>query len=760
MALANVAWVLALSGERVLIVDWDLEAPGVHRFFHPFLEDKDLLKTDGLLDFVVRVAGRAAVSETPLEEEDVDVIEYIRTLEWPSNSDIGWRKFGEWAGIDILVAGRQSPMYGQTLNNFNWIDFYAKLGGRRLLNMALKQMQGIYDYILIDSRTGVSDTSGICTVEMPDSLVVCFTLNDQSIKGASGIVDSVLAQRKGLVPLGTGFSKNASSLAVEPFPKKPLESLVSFELDIEGTSDSESLLFANQRPIRIFPVPTRVEIGSERAKREVALTLAQQRFSSLTEGLSAAERGLYWQVVQLPYIAFYAFEEIPAIFGDTAGDQNSLTKPSLQIAQYITGNPRLEIVQLDPDYDKAESLRKSVLDWYLRRGENSTTDCVQLAQSIYDRSDRANQILVQRAALRLVQVVSGSALGVATVPLEDFDPPLDGTIKMFTEAGLTEVSGSSTCFVDKKIVDSWELLRGWVQDRSQWMIWRQALSSSVKSWREHQMDESTLYRGPLLTEALAWMEKYPEDLNQAERNFILEGRKASKTKKVPLRQYSALSLSLMVFIFVLIGAGFLYIRWKDEMMRAKDAEVAAKQEQLNEVAAKQEQLNKVAANQAAMLKEVNQLRAEQRASLELRGKGYSSSPTSPSKAPAVSAIPFESSDVNQVTVRSSFKPTGQKHQPTGWPIYTVQLSLAAPDTILDKTSEVRYHFNHESYHPNPKIGRDRGSAFAISYIGWGCVDQVVITLVPRNSAGGSITLPDFDLCSVWPANKVSPTTDK
>ena len=34
MALANVAWLLSTKyGKKVLVVDWDLEAPGLHRFF-------------------------------------------------------------------------------------------------------------------------------------------------------------------------------------------------------------------------------------------------------------------------------------------------------------------------------------------------------------------------------------------------------------------------------------------------------------------------------------------------------------------------------------------------------------------------------------------------------------------------------------------------------------------------------------------------------------------------------------------------------
>lgn len=38
MALANTAWILAANGQRVLVADWDLESPGLHRFYAPFLD--------------------------------------------------------------------------------------------------------------------------------------------------------------------------------------------------------------------------------------------------------------------------------------------------------------------------------------------------------------------------------------------------------------------------------------------------------------------------------------------------------------------------------------------------------------------------------------------------------------------------------------------------------------------------------------------------------------------------------------------------
>lgn len=52
MALANVAWILAASGRRVLVADWDLESPGLHRFFHPFLDAEAIQGTSGVIDMI------------------------------------------------------------------------------------------------------------------------------------------------------------------------------------------------------------------------------------------------------------------------------------------------------------------------------------------------------------------------------------------------------------------------------------------------------------------------------------------------------------------------------------------------------------------------------------------------------------------------------------------------------------------------------------------------------------------------------------
>src|SRR6202035_3691854 len=62
MALANVAWILAANGKRVLVADWDLESPGLHRFFEPFMEAQ-VSDRPGIIDFIRRYAWAAVEAE-------------------------------------------------------------------------------------------------------------------------------------------------------------------------------------------------------------------------------------------------------------------------------------------------------------------------------------------------------------------------------------------------------------------------------------------------------------------------------------------------------------------------------------------------------------------------------------------------------------------------------------------------------------------------------------------------------------------------
>ena len=294
MLLANVAWILASNGHRVLAVDWDLEAPGLHRYFSPFLLDKELTDSDGVIDFVVDFAVAATTATDPDGERDsnwflpyADITRYASPLQW---------EFPPGGAIDFIGAGRQGPSYSTRLNGFGWQDFYARFGGAAFIDAARDAMTARYEYVLVDSRTGVSDASGICTVQLPDVLVVLFTLNNQSIDGASGIARSVEAQRG--------------------------------------------------ETITILPVPTRIE-NAEKDKRDLRRERAIRRFGNLLVGTSSEERAAYWGDVAVMYEPYYAYEELLATFRDEPGFEHSLLGSAESLTRQITGRP-LRAVRMNP----------------------------------------------------------------------------------------------------------------------------------------------------------------------------------------------------------------------------------------------------------------------------------------------------------------------------------------------------------------------------------------------------------------------------
>jgi MinD-like ATPase involved in chromosome partitioning or flagellar assembly len=303
MALANVAWILASSGRRVLAVDWDLEAPGLHRYFAPFLLDKDLTASEGVIDFVRNFEAQALArgaqkAREPTKADSVyeldsgewykrfaDISHYAVTLEW---------NFGDKCGhLDFVPAGKQGPSYSERVNSFDWNNFYERLGGGAFLEATKESIrtQGDYDYVLIDSRTGVSDTAGICTVQMPDILVVFFTANNQSIEGTANVVASIRRRRSQ--------------------PQKGLEP-----------------------DLRILPVLTRLDLSDdERLQQRKAY--ARTLFDPFLDHIKAEERDKYWGRVNTLYFPVYAYEEVLATIRDDPDQRVSMLAAMEEITTYI-----------------------------------------------------------------------------------------------------------------------------------------------------------------------------------------------------------------------------------------------------------------------------------------------------------------------------------------------------------------------------------------------------------------------------------------
>jgi tetratricopeptide (TPR) repeat protein len=93
----------------------------------------------------------------------------------------------------MMPAGRKDENYQTCLSRLDWKFLYKQKSGYFFVENLKAAIREQYapDYILIDSRTGLTDISGICTLQLPDLVVMLFSLNNQNVRGTSQIYKSI-----------------------------------------------------------------------------------------------------------------------------------------------------------------------------------------------------------------------------------------------------------------------------------------------------------------------------------------------------------------------------------------------------------------------------------------------------------------------------------------------------------------------------------------------------------------------------------------
>jgi MinD-like ATPase involved in chromosome partitioning or flagellar assembly len=237
MALVNVAAQLAMMGRKVLLVDFDLEAPGLETFEH--LRPKE--PHPGLVEFV---------TEYRRTHCGPDVKSYI----YPT-TPVG-KDGGE---IWVMPAGRRDAQYHAALAKIDWLKLYREEDGFLLLEDAKAQWEREFpkaDYVLIDSRTGHSDVEGICTRHLPDAVVVLFFPNEQNLLGLQDVCRRIRSEQTSGLKKHIELHFVMSNVPMLDEDDKPLRRLLeSFrtELGIHNPSllkihhhESNSYLLLNQ----------------------------------------------------------------------------------------------------------------------------------------------------------------------------------------------------------------------------------------------------------------------------------------------------------------------------------------------------------------------------------------------------------------------------------------------------------------------------------------------------------------------------------
>ena len=205
MALVNVVVLLALTdmGEnirpRVLLVDWDIEAPGLDTYF-------ELIDASSKTSNYRAKPGIVDLLEAQSKGESLSWRDCLNRITF-SGSDLDFISSGRNEGPQGSV-----PDYGTRVQHLNWARLFEEHNIGNYWNQVRKEWIEQYDYILIDSRTGYTDIGDICTVLLADVLVLCFVTNyqnvrgiDQALKRARQARDALPVDRSRLIAIPVGM---------------------------------------------------------------------------------------------------------------------------------------------------------------------------------------------------------------------------------------------------------------------------------------------------------------------------------------------------------------------------------------------------------------------------------------------------------------------------------------------------------------------------------------------------------------------------
>ena len=371
MALVNCAGLVARSlppgAKPLLLIDFDLEAPGIHQYLASWPQfSVDFRASPGTLELFELIARRIDDALALLPEQAR--LDDERTAGLVAGIDLAsFVTQVPGLPLHVICAGRAEEDYDLRLARMGWEGLFNKAPS--LFRALGDRFAAEYSLTFVDSRTGLTDTSGICSMLLPDAIVVVFTPNHQSLTGIEHLM------------------KRASRYRAES---------------------------ADLRPLRIYPLASRVDTTTEHFRTVWRMggsampvfgvvrgyqPMFAEAFAEINGIPDSRQRalGAYFDKVQVPHSADYAFGErlcfVPGTSADTLSVRSSYEQflPWLLTRSQPWEDPaavkqetevRSELESLDasipaPDADWSPWTRRLV-DFHVRMGRRTRLDFHEL----------------------------------------------------------------------------------------------------------------------------------------------------------------------------------------------------------------------------------------------------------------------------------------------------------------------------------------------------------------------------------------------
>lgn len=177
LALSNVANRLAEFGKKVCILDFDLEAPGMHLKFGSYIDTKGI--KSGLVDYISAFVNNQIVPKK--------ITDFVTNIHFDEESK---------KDIALIAAGNTlSKSYWKNLSSINWNELFyneASMGVEFFYNLKEQIREQIKpDFLLIDSRTGITDISGVTMSIFADEVVLLAANNRENLEGISQVIKTL-----------------------------------------------------------------------------------------------------------------------------------------------------------------------------------------------------------------------------------------------------------------------------------------------------------------------------------------------------------------------------------------------------------------------------------------------------------------------------------------------------------------------------------------------------------------------------------------
>jgi tetratricopeptide (TPR) repeat protein len=191
-ALSNMAVLLA-GGQNatvpVLMIDWDLEAPGLHHFFG-CAADQRATPRPGLLEYFQACREQLALPRGDAFADDDEVArQVLDAIDW----ELYVERVDDSRPLYLMRAGCFDDTYGERAAAMDWSALFGACPA--LFRAFGDSMASRFRHVLIDARSGRSAAVSICTALLPRKLVGLFTPNQRSLDGLAGVVNRAIDYR-------------------------------------------------------------------------------------------------------------------------------------------------------------------------------------------------------------------------------------------------------------------------------------------------------------------------------------------------------------------------------------------------------------------------------------------------------------------------------------------------------------------------------------------------------------------------------------